>query len=72
MDERVRRFAELAPGWDTYGAEPIAPETIDVALRLVPFLESSGLKVWPVPCSDGAIAFEGMGEHDGIDFRVGP
>jgi hypothetical protein len=52
MDERVRRFAELAPGWDTYGAEPIAPETIDVARRLVPF--------------------EGMGEHDGIDFRVGP
>jgi hypothetical protein len=68
----IRSFADLGPNWDSYGAAPIEPEVIAVALRLLPFIEKSGLKVFIVPSPDGAIAFEGYDEHDGIDFQVGP
>ena len=66
----LRSFATLPPDWDSYGALPIAPDVIERALRLLPFITAAGLHVWAVPRSDGGIAFEGIGIHEGIDFTV--
>lgn len=71
-EDRIRSFVDLGPDWDSYGAPPIEPYAVETALRLLPFIEKAGLQVFAIPCSDGGIAFEGIGEHYGIDFKVGP
>ena len=70
IEEWIRSFAALPPDWDSYGASPIAPDVIERALRLLPFITAAGLHVWAVPRSDGGIGFEGVGIHEGIDFTV--
>jgi len=70
LEDRIRSFAALPPDWDSYGAPWIAQDVIERALRLLPFITAAGLHVWAVPRSDGGIAFEGIGIHDGIDFTV--
>jgi len=70
LEDRIRSFATLPPDWDSYGALPIAPDVIDRALDLLPFITVARMDVWAVPCSDGGIAFEGVGAHEGIGFKV--
>ena len=70
LEDRIRSFASLPPDWDHHGAGPIAPDVVERALLLLPFLEVARLRVWAVPRADGGIAFEGIGIHDGIDFTV--
>ena len=48
---KIRAFADLKPGWDSYDGKPITPAAIEAAIK---FLEA----VQPVPCSDGGIRLE--------------
>jgi hypothetical protein len=46
-------------GWDSYGADPIAPETIAKAKGIVEGLRGLDcLHFNPAPCGDGTIGFE--------------
>lgn len=49
----MERFRNLPANWDSYGAEPIHPEAIDIAKALIPQLP------WAhhaVPTADGGVA----------------
>ena len=50
------RYAEA--DWDCYGAEPISPETVGVARRLLEMLPDTLGKPHIAPGSDGTIGFE--------------
>jgi hypothetical protein len=67
----IRSFATLRNNWDTYGALTIEDEVVARALRVLDVLVE-GYTFQPVPCSDGGISFEGMGEWDGVDLKVEP
>jgi len=62
LRERLDHFRELKPGWDSYGAQPIAPEAIDKAealLRLVYAASDAGIEPPLIaPCADGGVQFE--------------
>ena len=50
------RYAEA--NWDCYGAEPISPETVEAARRLLEMLPDTLGKPHISPGSDGTIGFE--------------
>jgi hypothetical protein len=60
---KINSFAELKANWDSYGAEPFSPETIQLALQV-----SSGLHDgwFVVPCGDGSIQFSRGDEEENI------
>ena len=61
---KIRRFADLEPNWDTYGAPAIDPGAIREALRVLGALETLGAEgVQAVPTSLGGVFLEGeLGE----------
>lgn len=68
MNARLDRFlVECAePDWDSYGAEPISPASVEVARRWVPIMAAiPGCVVAPVP--SGGVLFEW--EEDGVDVE---
>ena len=73
----VRKLAELSQlpaDWDSYGAERIAFDVHQEALRFYDMLVAFGApEPNIIPCSDGGIAFEwDTGETTEISVRVGP
>lgn len=64
--DRLRRFGDMSPGWDSYGAKEIDVDCIHKALELYERLPPGP---WiPVPCSDGGVQIE---QHaDGFDIEI--
>lgn len=65
----VRDFVNLPKNWDSYGADPIHPETLQVAFALEEILKN---KPWPSPGSDGSISFEWHNGNHTLIISVGP
>ena len=56
---RISGLACLKPGWDSYGADPIAPESIAAALKLLNEAERRQLpSPWVCPTPDGGVQLE--------------
>lgn len=66
LEERIARFADLEPDWDSYGAKPIFPEAIAKAQNVLrsliqranPRLEERVLSVWIAPLPNGGVLLE--------------
>lgn len=66
LEERIARFADLEPDWDSYGAKPIFPEAIAKAQKVLrsliqcaePQLEERMLSVWIAPLPNGGVLLE--------------
>jgi hypothetical protein len=78
MDERIARFAELVPDWDSYGAKAISPRAIAVArdvLRTVvaqtaPALGGRELAVCIAPLPNGGVVLEWHGANADLEVEV--
>ena len=78
MDERIARFAELQPDWDSYGAKVIAPVAIATArdvLRTIiqaaePALGERVLAVWIAPLPNGGVVLEWRGATADLEVEV--
>lgn len=58
MTDRIKSFAALKEGWNSYESRTISKIAIDAALKVAPlFEECEGWGVYPTP--DGGILFEG-------------
>lgn len=51
---KIRQFADLKEGWDSYGAKPVAQTAIDTAMRLA-YLFSHESRVGPT--NNGGVYF---------------
>lgn len=70
--DRIRSFAALAPGWDSYNADSISPEIIESAVRDAPAWATLGMR-YVYPTSSGGVQFEG--EIGGVECEaeyIGP
>ncbi len=70
---KIREFGEMGKNWDGYGAEPISPETIELAVRVAEIFHDLPADLNPAPGGDGSVGFEicwGDGREFWID--VGP
>lgn len=72
-ESRIRGLLPECSGknWDTYGAQPLTEEVVERACANLRALHPD-YTFWPVPCTDGGIVFEGLGDWDGIDLKVEP
>lgn len=74
--DRLLAFAELQPGWDSYGAPSIATEAIDLATRFLQLL-ADALPRLPrpmvVPTTHGGVQLEWNAANRavGLEFRAG-
>lgn len=55
---KIESFASLGQNWDSYGAQPLAPETIAHAKLLAQMLRDVPAELNPAPGADGTIGFE--------------
>lgn len=55
---RIKSFGALERGWDSYDADPIAPETVEYALHLAALFHDFPGPLNPCPAADGTICFE--------------
>jgi len=68
LRERIRGFARLPVGWDSYDAEPPSSRAVEAALALVAELECRTiLPEWVVPTSDASILLQF--HHRGTGFK---
>ncbi len=59
LKERIRNFAKLPAGWDSYDAPPISSAAIENCLAFIEKLESTSLYPdWVEPTCDGGIMLE--------------
>lgn len=59
LRKKIRSLGELAKGWDTYDAEPIAASTIEQTLELASALNARGiLPEWVTATSDSTILLQ--------------
>ena len=78
LDDRIARFADLEPDWDSYGAQRIAPTAIAVArdvLRSVihetePALSERVLSVWIAPLPSGGVVLEWRGAAAELEVEI--
>lgn len=78
MDERIARFAELQPDWDSYGAKSISPVAIatarDVLGTVIRSTEATlgerVLAVWIAPLPNGGVVLEWRGATADLEVEV--
>jgi hypothetical protein len=78
LDDRIARFADLEPDWDSYGAKRISPTAIAVArqtLRSVtqgtePALSERVLSVWIAPLPNGGVVLEWRGAAADLEVEI--
>lgn len=60
LRDRARHLLSLTKGWDSYGGEPLDPETVDKAVDVALALAHQFPTYPPqlVPCSDGSVQIE--------------
>jgi hypothetical protein len=57
--DRCRQFTELTPNWDTYGAPPVSPFTVQAAMTILGRLATASLPPpRVVPTAQGGLQFE--------------
>jgi hypothetical protein len=68
--ERIRSFAALRDGWDSYGGKAATPDTLKKAIQWAVSMEAVGFPPpWVVLGSDGHIEFDW--EKDGHSVCMG-
>lgn len=68
--ERIRSFATLGHGWDSYIAKPITPEAIAAAIRFVHASPSELPPPKAFPMTNGGIGFTWLATPDGRIIAV--
>ncbi len=63
---KILHFRDLKENWDTYGAETIHPEAINLALALEKILPNFCV----VPKSDGGIQFEKCAKDFDVEIEI--
>lgn len=67
--DAIRRFAALAPSWDSYGARPLNPSAVRRILGLLPALLSDNApEPTIIPTREGGLQVEW--HRNGIDLEV--
>jgi len=56
--QRIAEYAELEPGWDSYGAKPISREVRQTAERFVRATAQIALPTWVSPLPNGGIMLD--------------
>lgn len=77
---KLDELAQLARGWDSYGAEPIAPDALVLAEALLIAVAAGGESradgaIRPyviVPVADGGVQIEWRGPGGLIEVEIGP
>ena len=68
----LESFRDVKANWDSYGADPPNPESIEQATRLAEFLSQNGVSEPHVGmCNDGRVAFEWTGECE-LEVEIHP
>ncbi len=78
--EKLFSFERLGPNWDTYGAEPVSHEALDLSRRLVRAIEARLMRGAPgtvrpffvAPTSDGGIQFEWKTTDIAAELEISP
>jgi hypothetical protein len=69
--EKLGALRDLPVGWDTFGGDPIADQTIENALKLVDEISGVGGEAeWVEPTSDGAIALQSHFADSIVRFEI--
>ena len=70
IEKLLQEFGQLTANWDSYGAEPITEEAIDVART---FTKRRPRKVTAiVPLSDGGIQVEWLDGANEVETEIDP
>jgi len=66
VNNKISGFKDLKENWDTYGAEPIHPEAIKLALGIDKVLND----FCAVPTSDGGVQLEKHSKRFDIEIEI--
>ena len=78
LEERIARFSDLEPDWDSYGAGAISAEAIAQARNVLrsliysaePRLEEPVLSVWVAPLPNGSVLLEWRGATADVEVEI--
>lgn len=70
---RVKRLAELATNWDSYGAQPLSPVAVKKGLSILPsLLVDEVITPTVVPSRDGGLQFEWHRLGIDVEMKIPP
>lgn len=78
--QRIARFSELKPDWDSYGAKVPTPQALDAAARYLkilvgtyaPFAGDRAMPFWVSPLPNGGVQLEWRGPEAELEIEVDP
>ena len=70
LSSRIDSFAELEPGWNGEGSQPVSKMSLESAKALIPIVCIGGFRPHVYPTSEGGVQFEFEGDKAYVEVEV--